>query len=290
MAKEKIIFIITHDEELLASSCTKAFLLGNGRIEREFNLLSDQGFEEMRKHMENDLEPDERNIPHARTSRHGLDPRTRFLLFIIAMVAGLSTGLEIIYLALLSVMIAAIMDRNWKIPTFSLLSIGILELLDHLFPGVAMSFVMGFFPRIILLGAGAAMICQKDEASRSLAAMRRLHIPESVIMVVSVMLRFFPVLRKDIGIMNQSIATRGFFPHLSDRLKSIPGYAEILIVPMVFRVTRIAESLSASAETRGIALKNRRESLYKLHFTLLDGLAAVISAVLITIGILISTR
>ena len=193
-----------------------------------------------------------------------------------------------IYLTLLSVMIAAIMDGDWKIPVISTLSIGGLELLDQLFPGVAMSFVMGFFPRIILLSAGAALICRKDEASRSLAAMRRLHIPESAIMVVSVILRFFPVLKKDIGIMNQSIATRDFFPHLSDKLKSIPRYAEILIVPMVFRVTRIAESLSASAETRGIALKNRRESLFRLHFSLLDIFTALFSLLLISIGILIS--
>ena len=89
MAERKIIFIITHDEELLSSSCTKAFILENGRVERKLSLLSEEGFEEIRKYMENDLRPDERNVEVESAGKHRLDPRTKFLLFIISMVAGL---------------------------------------------------------------------------------------------------------------------------------------------------------------------------------------------------------
>lgn len=45
---------------------------------------------------------------------------------------------------------------------------------------------------------------------------------------------------------------------------------EIIIAPLMLRVIRIAESLSASAETRGISLSGRRESYTSLKIKISD--------------------
>ena len=105
-----------------------------------------------------------------------------------------------------------------------------------------------------------------------ITGLRTLHVPEKVIMVMTVMFRFFPVLHADLKLMKQSIRTRGIFLTFSDKLQAIPEYLEILIVPMVFRVLRIADSLSASAETRGIALNTHRHSYTTIHWTTTDTL------------------
>ena len=102
-------------------------------------------------------------------------------------------------------------------------------------------------------------------------------------MVLSVILRFFPVLQKDLKLMGQSVRTRG----LDRRGKALLSYLEILVVPMVFRVIRIAEALSASAETRGIALKGRRQSLIPLKLGPADILFCILAVLLFAAGLVL---
>ena len=73
-------------------------------------------------------------------------------------------------------------------------------------------------------------------------------------MIVAVIFRFFPVLSGDMKLLRQSIRTRGAFTSPLQKLRALSSYIEILTVPMALRVIRIAETLSASAETRGIDL------------------------------------
>ena len=97
-----------------------------------------------------------------------------------------------------------------------------------------------------------------------------MHLPERFIMIVAVVFRFFPVLSGDMKLLRQSIRTRGAFATLWQKLKAFPSYIEILTVPMALRVIRIAETLSASAETRGIDLKRRKSNYLSLDFSAWD--------------------
>jgi len=80
-------------------------------------------------------------------------------------------------------------------------------------------------------------------------------------MIVAVIFRFFPVLSGDMKLLRQSIRTRGAFTSPLQKLRALSSYIEILTVPMALRVIRIAETLSASAETRGIDLTRRKKQL-----------------------------
>ena len=85
-------------------------------------------------------------------------------------------------------------------------------------------------------------------------------------MIVAVIFRFFPVLSGDMKLLRQSIRTRGAFVTPLQKLRALPSYIEILTVPMALRVIRIAETLSASAETRGIDLTRRKSNYLSLRF------------------------
>ncbi len=67
------------------------------------------------------------------------------------------------------------------------------------------------FPRIIAVGISMRTLIGRNEASRTLAALRNLHLPERLIMIVAVIFRFFPVLSGDMKLLRQSIRTRGVF-------------------------------------------------------------------------------
>ena len=59
---------------------------------------------------------------------------------------------------------------------------------------------------------------------------------------------------------------------------------EMIIAPLMLRVIRIAESLSASAETRGIALPGRRQSFTSLKMDISDVIITAAALALIGCG------
>ena len=127
----------------------------------------------------------------------------------------------------------------------------------------------------------------RNEASRTLAALRNMHLPERFIMIVAVIFRFFPVLSGDMKLLRQSIRTRGAFATLWQKLRALPSYIEILTVPMALRVIRIAETLSASAETRGIDLKRRKSNFLSLRFSAWDILFFVVLTASVVVGLIL---
>lgn len=137
-----------------------------------------------------------------------------------------------------------------------------------------------------IVGPVGANGCGKTTIGK-LAALRNLHLPERLIMIVAVIFRFFPVLSGDMKLLRQSIRTRGAFATPLQKLRALPSYLEILTVPMALRVIRIAETLSASAETRGIDLKRRKSNYLSLRFSAWDVVFCVLLAAWIAAGLIL---
>lgn len=95
------------------------------------------------------------------------------------------------------------------------------------------------------------------------------------------------VLCGDMKLLRQSVATRGAFAAPWEKLRALPAYLEILTVPMALRVIRIAETLSAFAETRGIDLKRRKSNFLSLRFSALDAVFAAVLLAAIAAGLLL---
>ena len=137
-----------------------------------------------------------------------------------------------------------------------------------------------------IVGLVGANGCGKTTIGK-LAALRNLHLPERLIMIVAVIFRFFPVLSGDMKLLRQSIRTRGVFTSPLQKLRALPSYIEILTVPMALRVIRIAETLSASAETRGIDLTRRKSNYLSLRFSAWDAVFCVLLAASIAAGLIL---
>ena len=88
-------------------------------------------------------------------------------------------------------------------------------------------------------------------------------------------------------LLRQSIRMRGAFATPLQKLRALPSYIEILTVPMALRVIRIAETLSASAETRGIDLKRRKSNYLSLRFSAWDAVFCVLLAASVSAGLII---
>lgn len=284
MRKEKTVLIITHDLELIASACDRCIGMSGRRAETEFSVQSEHDLQAVRRYMER-FHPSD--VPAKNRHKERFHPVTKLLYWLTLLVVISTSNNRLVYAAYAALILLTAADGWFGTTLAGGMSFGLLWAANALLPGTVFSFMLVLFPRIIAVGISMRTMIGRNEASRTLAALRNLHLPERLIMIVAVIFRFFPVLSGDMKLLRQSIRTRGVFATPLQKLRALPSYLEILTVPMALRVIRIAETLSASAETRGIDLKRRKSNYLSLRFSAWDVVFCVLLAALIAAGLIL---
>lgn len=284
MGKEKTVLIITHDLELIADACDRCIGLSGGHSDTEFFIRSQQDLQAVRRYMEC-FHPTKVSPPKQYKER--FHPATKLLCWLVLTIVISTSDNHLVYAAYAALMLLTAADGRLTAALIGSASFGLLWAANVLLPDTLFSFMLVLFPRIIAIGISMMTLIGRNEASRTLAALRNMHLPERFIMIVAVIFRFFPVLSGDMKLLRQSIRTRGAFVTLWQKLRALPSYIEILTVPMALRVIRIAETLSASAETRGIDLKRRKSNFLSLRFSAWDILFFVVLTVSVVVGLIL---
>ena len=284
MGKEKTVLIITHDLELIADAYDRCIGLCGGHSDTEFFIRSQQDLQAVRRYMEC-FHPTKVSPPKQYKER--FHPATKLLYWLVLTIVISTSDNHLVYATYAALMLLTAADGRLTAALFGSASFGALWAANVLLPDTLFSFILVLFPRIIAIGISMMTLIGRNEASRTLAALRNMHLPERFIMIVAVIFRFFPVLSGDMKLLRQSIRTRGAFVTLWQKLRALPSYIEILTVPMALRVIRIAETLSASAETRGIDLKRRKSNFLSLRFSAWDILFFVVLTVSVVVGLIL---
>ena len=214
-------------------------------------------------------------------------PATKLLYWIALMVVISTSNNRLVYACYTALMLLTAVDGWLGTALAGGVSFGALWAANALLPNTVFSFILVLFPRIIAIGISMRTLIGRNEASRTLAALREMRLPERFIMIVAVIFRFFPVLSGDMKLLRQSVTTRGAFVTPLQKLRVLPSYIEILTVPMALRVIRIAETLSASAETRGIDLKRKKSNYLSLRFSAWDALFCALLAAAVAVGLIL---
>lgn len=284
MRKEKTVLIITHDLELIAGACDRCIGLSGGRAETEFSVRSERDLQAVRQYMERFHSA---KIAPKKQHKELFHPVTK-LLFWFALIVVISTANNhLVYAVYAALILLTAVDAWLGTALAGGLSFAALWAANALFPNTVFSFMLVLFPRIIAVGISMRTLIGRNEASRTLAALRNMRLPERFIMIVAVIFRFFPVLSGDMKLLRQSIHTRGAFVTPRQKLRALPSYIEILTVPMALRVIRIAETLSASAETRGIDLHLRKSNYISLRFSVWDVVLCALLAASVVVGLIL---
>lgn len=284
MGKEKTVLIITHDLELIADACNRCIGLSGGHADTEFFIRSQQDLQAVRRYMEC-FHPTKASPPRQYNER--FHPATKLLCWLVLTIVISTSNNHLVYAAYAVLMLLTAADGRLITALIGSASFGLLWAANALLPDTLFSFMLVLFPRIIAVGISMMTLIGRNEASRTLTALRNMHLPERFIMIVAVIFRFFPVLSGDMKLLRQSIRTRGAFVTLWQKLRALPSYIEILTVPMALRVIRIAETLSASAETRGIDLKRRKSNFMSLRFSAWDVLFIIMLTASVVVGLIL---
>lgn len=198
-----------------------------------------------------------------------LDPRTFLILLLMANIITFcqkSLWIEIGWIVFVDTLM--LLDGKFKMAFKCILTFLILLFLQYIvLPEVPdmiaavfmilVTYSIRMFPCLMI---GGFMI-SKISLRRFVLAMRTLHIPEKLIIPLSVTIRYFPAIREEIHYIRQAMTLR----HIKATKK-----LEAMLVPLMMSATATAEELSAAAVTRGIENPVKKTSILALKFKITD--------------------
>jgi energy-coupling factor transport system permease protein len=222
----------------------------------------------------------------AEAKKHVLkfDPRTELLLLVLANVVAFtqhSLWIEITWVVLLLLLITACGCRKAAVKLA--VAFGFCLLLQYyIFPNgpqiigstffIIVSYTRKIFPCLIV----GAFIVKKTSVRELMLALRKWHIPQGLIIPLSVTIRYFPAIREEISYIRDAM-----------KLRNIHGLQKIecLLVPVMISATATAEELSAAAVTRGIENPKPKTSIITMRFGLQDVLCLTAGVIFCMIAI-----
>ena len=110
----------------------------------------------------------------------------------------------------------------------------------------------------------------KLRVPRRAAALRRMHLPESIIIPCAVVVRFFPTVGEDYRHIRAAMALRGIAAGRVALLRHPVQSLEYILMPLLMNSNNVAQDLSAAALTKGIGLPGRHTCMTELRLTAWD--------------------
>jgi len=144
-----------------------------------------------------------------------------------------------------------------------------------------------FASRMTLIAMFGGYITKTTSVSEMLEALNRMKVPRSIGIPFSVLLRFVPTIKIELKALKENMKIRGivtsrFFPLLHP-IKHI----EYTLVPLLMRMIKISDELSASALIRGLDSDEKRVTLTELRFRKTDLMIGLLGALMIAFVIVI---
>ena len=156
---------------------------------------------------------------------------------------------------------------------FYLLQITVFGLTKGFFNSVLL-FSIGFFVRILPNVMAARYLVASTTVSELVAGLERMHLGRNVIVPITVMVRFFPVILEETRAVSDAMKMRGI------RLggKKSTKMLEYRMIPIITCSVKTGEELSAAALARGLGSPVKRTNMCSIGFRATDYLVFFIAA------------
>ena len=122
------------------------------------------------------------------------------------------------------------------------------------------------------------------QVNEFMAAMHRIHVPKSVIIPMTVMIRYIPMVREDWGFIHDAMRMRDVAPTVKSLLTHPIRTVECIYVPMMMSALKVADELSAASITRGLENPKQRSCMADIRFTWKDVVCAFAFTVFFATG------
>jgi energy-coupling factor transport system permease protein len=196
------------------------------------------------------------------------DPRTELLILIV--VSGLtlitSTMVQSYVLALfccLYLILHGLYKRALQMAIAYLVLLYLLFFTGRWFPVLSAIYYvfLRLMPSIMVAG-----VLLSNSPSRLMCAFSRLHVPRSALLVICVVIRFFPVLATESRSIRNGMRARGVAGRIRDIIRHPVFAYECFLVPLMVRSLKLSSELSAAAFLRGAECDGVRSTTYVIGF------------------------
>lgn len=101
-------------------------------------------------------------------------------------------------------------------------------------------------------------------------ALRRMHVPEGMIITCAVVIRFFPTVREDYHQIRNAMTLRGIAAGRAAWLCHPVQSLEYILIPLLMNGSNVAQDLSVAALTKGIGLKGKHTCMTQIEMKWYD--------------------
>lgn len=212
-----------------------------------------------------------------------LDPRTKFLLLLcvsFSLVWAGSAGVMAVARPVLAFLpcVLLLFSARWRtgIVCGILLAVCLVAENTLLYTttgifNLILVPVCAVFTRFLPCVFAAYYMMATTTVSEFTAGMERMHMPQKIVIPLSVMFRFFPTVLEEQRSIQDAMQMRNI------TASNPVAMLEYRVVPLVAAVVKIGEELSAAALTRGLGGNVKRTNVCKIGFAVQDAIVIFIA-------------
>ena len=205
----------------------------------------------------------------SRKNQIHIDPRTKlFLLFVIGAVIFIDTTKVreiIIFTALIGIMLLV---QQYGTALRYGLAFSVMMLID-VYAASYLSGAVGAFiltmvriPRLLMpLFLCSIILIRTTTVSEFIAAFRKMHVTDNLIIPFSVMFRFIPTVKEEWHSISNAMRFRGIGVSVGNILSHPMTTLEYVMVPLLMSTATISGELAAASLSRGLDSKGKRSCI-----------------------------
>ncbi|MCI1694821.1 energy-coupling factor transporter transmembrane component T family protein [Aneurinibacillus aneurinilyticus] len=204
-----------------------------------------------------------------------LGPKTHLFVLILASILStlVSNQLQAHLMVLASALYMLGNKLSKKSLSFVLLYIALMAILSILPNGAGTATIILYtFARMIPM-IMIGIVLMHSTPSSIMCAFERVYVPKPVLIMICILIRFFPVVLLEMKAIRDGIRARGIFPQWYSALLHPAMSYECFFMPLIVRCLKLSAELSSSAELRGIECGCARTSIHPIEFRAADGMA-----------------
>lgn len=210
-----------------------------------------------------------------------LDPRTELLLLVIANIVAFTYSARWIEFAVIGGLALLLLccgcgktAIKWVLVFAGLVAvqyyvIPILPKILVIMFSILTVYVRKLFPCLMI----GALILKTTPVRFLIIALRKWHIPQKLIIPLSITLRYFPAIKEEHRHIRDAMKLR--------KIKGIERKLECMVVPLLMSATGTADELSAAAITRGIENPVSKTCIVDLRFHIQDYICLLVGCAFI---------
>ena len=204
-----------------------------------------------------------------------LNPLTEIILLISVSIIGFTN--ESIKMDILILVIIAMISSCTGLTRTSIKALSIFAILQgikyFIFPilpdciAAHFGLLVVHVPKLIPIFLVGQIIIKTNSIRSIMYALRRIHLPESLIIPLAISIRYFPSLREERTLISDAIKIRGV-----TGLKKI----KLGLIPLIVTASNTADELAQAITVRGIENPARKTFVDNASFNIWDGIMIVL--------------